>query len=257
MSTRKHKSVTGLLAAVALVVGAAAGVGGASLATWKDEASAIVVPVNFGQQYFAAGLSGSTPSPAPNLRLSTGSVNVTVDGPALASDLIASVNDPAAPIKGATRTFILHSLSQGNKGLSYTATAPTWTSGSLAAAGVQTEFFKVDSIAGCTLTAPATVTPQPVQEISPAYSEGDTLSEDVWCLRVIATTPDAGNYENTVSAAGTDPQGTAVTASPATPGTGSQPGSNVWKAIVTTALKAAGTPNATATFTYTTARPVS
>ena len=106
----------------------------------------------------------------------------------------------------------------------------------------------------CERSPPPSIT---VQEISPAYSEGDTLSEDVWCLRVIATTPDAGNYENTVSAAGTDPQGTAVTASPATPGTGSQPGSNVWKAIVTTALKAAGTPNATATFTYTTARPVS
>lgn len=257
MSARKHKSVTGLLAAAALVVGAAAGVGGASLAAWKDQATATVAPIKVGVQVFAAGPAETGyMTPAPDLSLSTGSVNLTVAGPSLATALIASVNDPTATIKGATRAFVVTSVSQGNKGLSYTATAPTWSTGALASPRVRTEFFQVSSAAACTLTAPVTITPQPVEAVSPAYSSDFAVDYDFWCLRVIDTAPDAGAYENTVSAEGTGPQGT-VTASPATPGTGGQPGSNVWKAIVTTALTAAGTPNATTTFTYTTARPVS
>lgn len=256
MSTRKHTSVTGLLAAAAMVIGVAAGVGGVSLATWKDEATATVAPVKFGVQHFAAGPAEGPLTQAPDLSLNTGNVNVNVAGPALATDLIASLNDPAMPIKGATRAFAVASVSQGNKGLSYTATGPTWTSGALASPRVRTEFFQVDSAASCTLSAPVPVTIQPIPAVSPAYSSTFAVDYDFWCLRVIDTAPDAGTYENTVEAVGTGPQGS-VTASPATPGTGGQPGSNVWKAIVTTSLSAAGTPNATATFTYTAARPVS
>lgn len=185
---------TALTLTAALAVGTLAGLGGAaSFALWSDDAH-LSGSVASGYEFFAAGPVGAV-TPAP-----TGTASVSVG----ASDAATLVTDGELAIVLQT-----DSLSQGNKGLTYEITVPDWGTGIFGDADI--ELFWVASPSGCTVGAtppapPATVSGLTSTPVSAAYSSTTAPVTEYWCLTASLDASEViGDYENTVTATGTDP----------------------------------------------------
>lgn len=230
MTTTRRRGA--LAVTVAALAGAAVGIGGSSLALWRDAAE-VGGAVSTGYQYFAVGSPGST-VPAPS-----GTATVTV-GREAATALLRD-GEVAVPIQ-------VDSLSQGNKGLRYELTTPdTWGQGLLAAGGATV--FRVPTAAACdvdalspgTLPAPGPTTSTPVPA---TYTTGTDPVTEFWCVYAAYDGPDErGEYENTATVTATAPDGREVT------------GEDDWHAVVVEDLDPAAEPDHTITITATTFRP--
>lgn len=237
------RTLTGVIAAGALLVGAALGTTGASLAAWNDSDSVTAGTADWGYEYFAAGVAGGalTAANAPGVATAS-AVNLTVDGVGLATQLLTNGK--------ASQAFRVDSISQGNRGLRYAAAwQGSWAAGTpLANTGTTLAFFRVASAAACTPDAvPALGTGLTSEPVSAAYSTSSAVTSEFWCLTARGTMSDAGSYSNTAGATASSAAGT-VTATPTGQG-------NTWTATVTTALTAAAQGSRTLTFTYSTFRP--
>lgn len=140
------------------------------------------------------------------------------------------------------------SLSQGNKGMSYTVTPPSFAEGSIFAAAT-TSFVRVASAAECKVGAvdagDGKFTRKPV---SAAYSAEDVppISE-FWCLTAsLSTAPGAGTYTNTATATANAVHGQVTTKLTAT---------DSWWANVTSPSDPTKEPTHTIDFTFETFRP--
>lgn len=208
------------------------------MALWSDSESVALGPVDQGYQSFAAGVPGSLVT-ANSSRVSS----ISFNGTALAQQLLSAGK--------ASQVFEVRALSQGNKGLRYTAAwQGTWASGTpLANAGTTLSFFKVGNAAACTpdATAPS---PNPLTStpVTAAYSDSTAATTEFWCLVARGTMTDAGTHSNTAGATASDAGGTTVVATPGGRGA-------TWTATVTTALQAANQGARTVTFSYETFRP--
>lgn len=251
--------LTAALAGGALVLGAAAGVGGA-FALWRT-ADGVTAPVlHWGQEYFAAGL-GSSATTAANQTSSTvngttvdGTVSLTLNGPALATSLLES--DHAA-----YQLVTIAGLSQGNKGLRYNVASPltaTWPAASsvLGNAGITKAWGRVAAPADCSNT-PTFITPAPalpVHLVGAQYSDSITPTVQYWCLVFTGVPNDAGTYDNQAGAVGTPNYGGSSAAPNVTAAPSPSPGGDQWNATVTTGLNPANQADGTVTFGYTTYR---
>lgn len=225
---------TVIVAVAAFAVGALA-VSGASLALWNQSAFG-EGQTRGGFEHFAAGQVGSVEEAVQ------GSVSVSV-GVAEATEL--AENGKVAVV------FQTDSVSQGNKGLQYTITAPEWGDGLF---GTTTpELFPVSSPAECTVTdhpttgglpfdagaAPVASTP-----VSADYSTTTTPTTEYWCLVAeLGQMPDVGSYKNTATATAKDDSGQQVS------------DTDDWSAVVTTGIDPADEDEHLVTFSYTSFRP--
>src|SRR5699024_10823001 len=119
--TKRRRSIAAVAASA--LAGAALGAGGITAALWFDSAHA-GGQISSGYEYFAAGIVKSSDSPDDDSDRSTGDddseVTVTI-GSDHAQEL---VDDGSIAIPLST-----DSISQGNKGLTYTSTQPNWGDG--------------------------------------------------------------------------------------------------------------------------------
>lgn len=172
--------------------------GGAALALWKDSGLVSGADVSAGAVGFAVGRSGGT------LTAATGpadTVPVTI-GAAEATELVQE-GVLALPLH-------VSALAQGNLGLRYDITMPTFTAGSyLAGAGLV--LFPVTAADQCTAaTQPPASQPALTATAVPAtYTTTTTPSDQYWCLfgTLGAVTP-IGTYTNTGQVTAQSSQGT-------------------------------------------------
>jgi len=230
MSTTRRR-VTATVAAAGLV-GAAVGIGGASLALWRDSVE-VGGAVSTGYQSFAVGSPGATVV-APS-----GTADFTVGSEAAAA--LVRDGEVAVPVQ-------VDSVSQGNKGLHYTVTPPaSWGEGVLGASAVHV--FRVDSPAACTTEAlsPDTVpAPGPLSStpVPATYTTGTEPVSEYWCVYASYDGPPAlGEYANTATV-------TAVA-----PGSEQVSDEDGWNATVVADLDPADEPDHVLSFTSTTFRP--
>lgn len=222
------KRKVGIISACASA-GLLLGASGGSLAMWKDTET-LSGAIGSGYEYFAAGRADHTTAAVDHR------ANVTI-GKADAAKLL---DDKSLAIPLQT-----DSLSQGNKGLSYTVDEPEW-SGIFGAADVS--LFRVAAESECAVvsapagpTAPDDLTSTPV---SADYSTSTTNTVEFWCL--VATLPNngtVGDYKNTVTATAEDPAKVKVK------------DDDSWNAKVDLGLDPKAEADHVLTFTYETFRP--
>ena len=239
------RTLTGVLAAGALLVGAALGTTGASFALWSDSDSKTAGTIDRGYEYFAAGVVGGTMAPASSPgQAGSNFVSLQFNGQPLAQKLLTDGK--------ASQTFQVDAISQGNMGLRYTAAwQNNWAANTpLADSGTTLELFRVSATTDCTPDAvPQLGTALSAEPVSAGYSTSSSVTTQYWCLTARGVMSDAGSYSNTARATASiaGAPGT-VTATPVGKG-------NTWTAAITTSLTAAAQGTRTLTFTYSTFRP--
>lgn len=232
MSTMTQRLQGSAAFAGALVIGAAIGIGGASLALWSD-AEEVAGAIGSGYESFAVGAPGSELTPAAG-----GTVQFGIDGPAVAGELLQH-GAIAIPIQ-------VDTVSQGNKGLQYTLTEPDWGDHILGQSEITV--FWVEGAEACEPGATPGATPDHVDghtsaPITAAYTDSD-MSTEYWCLQAaLGELDDEGTYTNIAEVTATDPSGAPVEAD------------DDWSATVTTGLAPEDEESRTIKFTYTTFRP--
>lgn len=217
---------TGILS-VAAALGILLGVGGGTLALWSDTAHGDG-EISSGYEYFAAGRVENTRA------AKDGSVKVGI-GPAEAEVLLKN-GEVAVPLQ-------TDSLSQGNKGLRYEITPPTWSDGIFGASDVS--IFRVGAPSECTVpNTPST--PQELRStpVSADYSDTTELTTEYWCVTAkLKNGGVVGEYENTATVTAKDPAGTEVEAK------------DSWNAKVGLGLDPKKEPTREIAFDYETFRP--
>ena len=230
MSLRITKRGLVLLTTTCLAAAAAlGGAAGASLALWHDRAT-MAGQIRTGGAAFAVGKPSGSLTQAGSDHRATFTF-----GPAEAATLL-SAGAVAVPI-------LVDSVSQGNRGLRYTVTPPTYPTNSIFGSSAPT-LFKVGSAAACTTAAvPPAPNPLTSTPVSAAYSTSTTPTTEYWCVVArLGTLPDEGTYTNHATVTGQSEFGPAQD-------------NTQWSAKVTTAMTAAAEPTHTVTFTYSTFRP--
>lgn len=230
MSTTRRRRA--LAVASVAAVGAVAGIGGTSLALWRDSVETTGA-VATGYQSFAVGDPGAT-VPAPS-----GAAEFTVGREAAAA--LVRDGEVAVPIQ-------VDSLSQGNKGLHYELTPPvSWGDGVLGASDV--DVFRVPTAEACSIEV---LTPETVPDpgpysstpVSADYSTGTEPVTEYWCVYAAYDgPPQTGEYENTASVTARAPDGQRVESD------------DDWNAVVVADLDPADEPDHQILFTSTTFRP--
>lgn len=194
----QKRARTALTLSIAAVLGLALGAAGtATFALWSDQ-NTLTGSVQTGYEYFAAGLADTTlQTPSPT---QPHTVNIPsgweVDA---ATELMQ--NQSVAVV------FETQSLSQGNKGLSYTVNEPAdWGDGIFADADVF--LYWVPTPADCDVAVAKPATPDTVegfnsQPVSSEYSEDTAVVTEYWCLLATYIPPTAaGHYNNTATVTG-------------------------------------------------------
>lgn len=196
-TTGRHR--TAVAAVVAALVGGVVGVGGTSLALWRDSAE-LNGSVAAGYQHFAVGSPGAT-VPAPS-----GTARFTV-GRAAAETLVRD-GEVAVAIQ-------VDSLSQGNTGLRYALTPPaSWGEGVLGTADASV--FRVAAAAECSTDrlSPDTVPSEESYSSTPVpatYTSGTDPVREYWCVYAAYDGPPTlGEYENRATVAAKSPTGQQV-----------------------------------------------
>lgn len=220
----RNSTIVGLAA----VIGLALGTGGVSLALWNDGAL-LQGQAHSGYETFAAGHAAGTMTAAND-----GSVRIAIGSDQ--AQILLEAGEIAIPLQ-------TESLSQGNKGLRYTVSAPDWGEGVFGSS--HPVVFAVDSAAACTVdrapAAPDTLVSTPV---SAAYSDTTTPVTEFWCVvAVLGDLPDEGAYENTATVTAKDETGIAVEED------------DSWNAEVTTGLDPVDEADHILEFSYETFRP--
>lgn len=233
MSTMKQHLTGSAAFTGAVVIGAALGIGGASLALWSD-AEEVSGQIGSGYEYFAAGAPGTELIPAID-----GQAGFEIDGQEVAAHLLEH-GGTAIPIQ-------VDSLSQGNKGLQYELTEPDWGEGILGQADVTVFWVETadECVPGATPGAPPghvdgyTSTP-----VLADYTHTDVATTEYWCLQAtLDGLEDEGTYTNVGSVTAADPDGQEVGAD------------DEWSATVITGLDPAAEADRTIAFAYSTFRP--
>lgn len=231
MITKRRRSIAAVAASA--LAGAALGAGGITAALWFDSAHA-GGQISSGYEYFAAGIVESSDTPDDDSALSTADddrdVTVTI-GSDHAQELVDD-GSIAIPLR-------TDSISQGNKGLTYTITQPNWGDGVF---GNSKPFiFSVEKARDCAVdrapsSPPGDLTSTPVDA---SYSGGSEATTEYWCLVAEFDRPKTGEYSNEATVE-TD-QGASD--------------SDTWSADVTSGLDPADESDHPITFHYDTFRP--
>lgn len=238
MKRMKHIKPAVLIASAATATVLLGSIGGATMALWHAEQS-FTSEIKTGKVAFAVGAPGNTLAQEAS---ATGDKLDFTFGKAEAATLLDKL-EVAIPIQ-------VDSLSQGNKGMRYAVTPPTFGADSLFGAA-KTALVKVDSAAACAVSArPQLPSPIPADyykrtPVSSDYSARTTPESEYWCLvATLDKAPGTGTYTNTAT----------VTAVP-DKGTGTATDSDQWWADVTSVANADKEPNHTIGFAFETFRP--
>lgn len=238
MKRMKHIKPALLIASAATATVLLGSIGGATMALWHAEQS-FTSEIKTGKVAFAVGAPGSILAQEAN---AIGDKLEFTFGKAEAATLLEKL-EVAIPLQ-------VDSLSQGNKGMRYAVTPPTFDSDTLFGAA-KTELVWVASAADCKVNpSPALPSTVPADyytrtPVSSDYSADTTPKSEFWCLvATLDKAPGSGTYKNTAT----------VTATP-DKGTGTVTDSDQWWANVTSVANAANEPDRTIGFTFETFRP--
>jgi hypothetical protein len=203
---------------------------GASTARWNDELTMSAV-LNDARVEFGVGRAGE---PLQYGSATDRSVELTFG--AEEAQVLLDEGAVAVPIE-------VSSLSQGNRGLRYLVTPPTY-GGSTIFAYATTAIFPVASPQECTVGASVPAEPSLAATPVPAtYSASAVPTVEYWCLSAVAgPLPDEGLYSSAA-------EGTATAA-----GGGQVSASTSWYANVTTAMDPEVEPDHVISFTFETFR---
>lgn len=238
MKHMKHLKPALLIASAATATVLLGSVGGATMALWHAEQS-FTSQIQTGKVSFAVGAPGPT---LTQNATSTGDKLSFAFGKTDAETLVKN-KQIAIPIQ-------VDSLSQGNKGMRYAVTPPTFEAGSIFAAA-KTSLISVKKSTDCKVS-PRPVLPSPLPAdyyertpVSSDYSADTTPKSEFWCLvATLDKAPGSGTYTNSAT----------VTATP-DKGTGTVTDSDQWWANVTSVANAAEEPDHKIDFTFETFRP--
>ena len=222
-------------AAATVLVGS---IGGATLALWHDEET-FTSQIQTGKVSFAVGAPGATLAQSAT---AAGQELKFTFGKAEATTLLET--------KAVAIPMQVDSLSQGNKGMRYTATPPTFAAGSIFGAA-KSELVRVASPAQCTVALkPESPSTKPAgyytrTPVSSDYSASSVPASEYWCLvATLDKAPGTGTYTNKVTVEATPDAGGSKVAD-----------EDQWWANVTSVADATKEPDHTVGFTFETFRP--
>lgn len=221
-STASTKSPWAIWTIVAILVGLGSVSG--TYALWGDSEN-LEFEVQRGVESFAAGPVNHT------VEATDGTVDVTVGAPEAAQLVEAG---------GIAIALQTDSVSQGNRGLSYTISEPDW--GDRIFGSAQTALFPIDSAGACAVeNAPATASELHSTPISAEHSDSTEPTIEYWCfVAELDSPPVEGTYSSTASVTAESTDDVTVEAS------------DDWEADVT--MDPADEPDHAITFSYETFR---